>query len=121
MVWLWVEAWLFRASVVKGFSDVTIKLMEPIRSGLRHIMSDFLKTQPPREAPVLAWPVVCGAEIAARTRALEFTEGRLIVEVPDTTWKYQLAAFTSRYISGFSELLGPVVKEVHFQPVSKNR
>jgi hypothetical protein len=89
--------------------------MEPIRSGLRQIMSDFLKTQPPQDAPVLAWPVVCGADIAARTRALEFAGGTLTVEVPDNTWKHQLGAFHSRYISGFSELLGPMVKEVRFQ------
>ena len=84
-------------------------------------MSDFLKTQPPQEAPVLAWPVVCGAEIATRTRALEFAEGLLTVEVPDNTWKHQLGAFHSRYISGFCELLGPVVKEVRFQTPAQTR
>ena len=95
--------------------------MEPIRSGLRQIMSDFLKTQPPQDAPILAWPVVCGPEIAARTRALEFIDGLLTVEVLDNTWKHQLASFASRYISGFGELLGPVVKEVRFQTPAQTR
>lgn len=95
--------------------------MEPIRSGLRQIMGDFLKTQPAQDAPVLAWPVVCGADIAARTRALEFSNGRLTIEVPDTTWRHQLAAFIPRYISGFNELLGPVVKEVYFEAAGKKR
>lgn len=90
--------------------------MEPIRSGLRRIMSDFLKTQPADEAPLLAWPVVCGPDVAARTRAVEFHDGRLIVEVPDQTWQHQLSAFTPRYVAGFAEMIGPVVKEVEFQP-----
>lgn len=89
--------------------------MEPVRSGLRHIMSDFLKTQPQEEAAVLAWPVVCGSEVASRTRAVSFSDGRLTIEVPDANWRNQLAAFTARYISSLDELLPAVVKEVRFE------
>jgi hypothetical protein len=89
--------------------------MEPIRTGLRRIMSDFLKTQPQEEAAVLAWPVVCGPEVASRTRAVSFSEGRLTIEVPDANWRNQLSAFTPRYVSGLDELLPAVVKEVRFQ------
>jgi hypothetical protein len=90
--------------------------MEPIRSGLRRIMSDFLKTQPQEDAAVLAWPVVCGAEVAARTRAVSFADGVVLIEVPDANWRSQLAAFVPRYLSGFADLLGPaLVKEVRFQ------
>ena len=89
--------------------------MEPIRTGLRHIMSDFLKTQPQDEAALLAWPVVCGAEVASRTNAVSFADGRLTVEVPDATWRSQLAAFTPRYLSGLNDLLGAVVQEVRFR------
>jgi predicted nucleic acid-binding Zn ribbon protein len=89
--------------------------MESIRSGLRRIMSDFLKTQPPEEAPLLAWPVVCGPKTAERTRALSFSNGLLTVEVPDEAWRAQLREFTPRYLAGFNELVGGVVKEVKFQ------
>jgi Dna[CI] antecedent, DciA len=89
--------------------------MEPIRTGLRRIMSDFLKTQPQEEAALLAWPVVCGAEVAARTRALSFADGRLTIEVPDANWRFQLATFTPRYLSGLNELIGDLVKELRFQ------
>jgi hypothetical protein len=85
------------------------RFMEPIRSGLRHIMSGFLKKQPRDEAAVLAWPVVCGAEVASRTKAVSFADGRLTVEVPDATWRHQLAAFTPRYISSLNDLLGPQI------------
>jgi Dna[CI] antecedent, DciA len=93
--------------------------MEQVRTGLRNIMSGLLRAQPAAEAVALAWPLVCGKEVAARTRAVSFTEGSLTVEVPDAAWRAQLAAFTPRYISGFAELLGPVVREVWFKAISK--
>ncbi len=89
--------------------------MEPVRTGLRNIMSELLRARPREEAAVLAWPLVCGKEVAARTRAAGFAEGSLTVEVPDATWRAQLAAFTSRYISDFNGLIGPVVREVKFK------
>ena len=89
--------------------------MEQIRTGLRRIMSDFLKLQPQEEAAVLAWPLVCGPEVAARTRALSFSAGTDLIEVPDANWRSQLAFFTKRYVSSFDELIGPMVKEVRFE------
>ena len=89
--------------------------MEPVRTGLRNIMSDLLRTRPPEEAVTLAWPLICGKEVAARTRAAEFANGCLTVEVSDATWAAQLKSFGPRYISGFEGLLGPVVKEMKFK------
>jgi hypothetical protein len=89
--------------------------VEPIRTGLHRIMSDFLRTQPAEEAAVLAWPLVCGAEVASRTKAVKFEDGNLTVEVTDINWRNQLSDFAPRYLSGLSELIGPVVKRVQFQ------
>ena len=88
--------------------------MEPVRTGLRNIMSELLRTRPAEEAVVLAWPVVCGKDVAARTQAVSFSDGVLTVDVPDANWRAQLAAFAPRYVSGFNDLLGPVVKEMKF-------
>ena len=88
--------------------------MEPVRTGLRNIMSELLRTRPAEEAVVLAWPVVCGRDVAARTQAASFADGILTVDVPDATWRAQLAAFAPRYVSGFNDLLGPVVREMKF-------
>ncbi len=88
--------------------------MEPIRTGLRRVMHDVLATQPPEEAVALAWPLVCGREVASRTRVIGLTEGRVTVEVPDAAWRDQLAAFSPRYVSSYAELIGPVVREVKF-------
>ena len=89
--------------------------LEPAITGLRKIMAGQLRQCAPEEAAVLAWPLVCGKEVAARTRAVEFHEGCLTVEVPDATWRAQLAAFVPRYVSGFAELIGRVVQEVKFK------
>jgi hypothetical protein len=89
--------------------------MEPVRTGLRNIMSELLRARPAEEAVVLAWPLVCGKEVAARTRPLSFSEGNLIVEVADTAWRNQLQSFVSRYISGYEGLLGQVVRTVQFK------
>src|SRR5579863_6997323 len=87
--------------------------MEPARTGLRNIMSDLLRARPAEEAVVLAWPLVCGKEVAARTRAVSFSEGCLTVEVSDAAWRDQLLSFAARYTSGYEDLLGPLVRSVN--------
>jgi hypothetical protein len=89
--------------------------MESIRTGLRNIMRDLMAARPVEEAALLVWPLICGKEVAAKTRATRFADGSLTVEVPDATWRAQLASLAPRYLSGFSELLGPLVNQVHFQ------
>jgi predicted nucleic acid-binding Zn ribbon protein len=89
--------------------------MEAVRAGLRQIMQDLLRARPAEEAVLLAWPLVCGKEVAARTQALSFSEGTLTVTVQDTTWRSQLQSFASRYITGYQELLGPLVHSVKFK------
>jgi hypothetical protein len=94
--------------------------MEQVRTGLRQIMSDLLRTRPAEEAVILAWPLVCGKEVAARTTAAAFSNGTLTVEVSDTNWRNQLQSFVPRYVSGYEGLLGQVVKSIQFI-VSKNK
>jgi hypothetical protein len=92
--------------------------MEVVRTGLRQIMSDLLRTRPAEEAVLLAWPLVCGKEVAARSQAVSFADGNLVVEVADATWRNQLQSFDPRYISGYQELLGPLVRSVEFRKQS---
>lgn len=89
--------------------------MEQVRTGLRQIMSDLLRTRPAEEAVILAWPLVCGKEVAARTTAATFSDGTLTVEVSDVTWRNQLQSFAPRYLSSYEGLLGQVVKSVQFK------
>ena len=83
-------------------------------------MSDLLRARPAEEAVVLAWPLVCGREVAARTQAVSFADGALTVEVADVSWRNQLQSFAPGYLSGYEGLLGQAVKSIQFR-VSKNK
>lgn len=89
--------------------------MESVRTGLRQIMQDLLRARPAEEAVILAWPLVCGKEVAARTTAASFSDGTLTVEVSDVSWRNQLQSFAPRYLNGYEGLLGQVVKSVQFR------
>jgi hypothetical protein len=73
--------------------------MERAANGLRQIVLDAIRRAPAEDAPVLAWPIVCGAAVAARTRALAFSGGVLRVEVPDRAWRAELSVFAPRYVA----------------------
>jgi Dna[CI] antecedent, DciA len=89
--------------------------MEPVRTGLRQIMQDLLRTRPADEAVILAWPLVCGKEVATRTQAVRFANGTLTVQVADVTWRSQLQSFVPKYLSGYEGLLGEVVKSIRLE------
>jgi len=89
--------------------------MEPVRTGLRQIMQDLLRTRPPEEAVILAWPLVCGKEVATRTQAVRFCNGTLTVEVADVSWRNQLQSFVPKYLSSYEGLLGQVVKSIRLE------
>jgi len=73
--------------------------MESIAPGVEKILAGSLRKAQASEAPLLAWPVVCGSAVAARTRALEFSRGVLRVEVPDAAWRAELQHLAPRYVA----------------------
>ncbi len=73
--------------------------MEHAATELTKIMGELVRHAPAEEAPLLAWPVVCGTVVAGRTRALSFRAGVLRVEVPDATWRTQLSELEPQYRS----------------------
>jgi hypothetical protein len=88
--------------------------VEPAGSVLQKIFRDLLARVPAEEAPLLAWPVVCGATVAARTRTLDFANGTLRVQVPDPAWKVQLTEMAPRYIAALSGMPGERVERIEF-------
>ena len=88
--------------------------MQAAREGLRKIVFDTLRQAPAEEAPLLAWPVVCGPRVAEKTRALSFTEGVLRVEAPDAAWCEELAELERQYLAGFEQAPGAAVKRIEF-------
>ena len=75
--------------------------MERATGGLKKIVLDALRQAPHEQGPLLAWPVIVGRAIAAQTKALEFQDGVLRVQVPDKNWRAELSAFAPQYIAAY--------------------
>jgi predicted nucleic acid-binding Zn ribbon protein len=88
--------------------------MEQAGAGLQKIVAEALRKAAPEEAPLLAWPMVCGARLAEKTRALDFSGGVLRVEVPDAAWATQLLVFVPRYLANLNRLTGGGVQRIQF-------
>jgi predicted nucleic acid-binding Zn ribbon protein len=88
--------------------------MQPASAGLDKVVARSVKKAPAAEAPLLAWPLACGSAVAARTRAVEFVDGVLRVEVPDTGWRRELQTLAPRYLATLSRYGADGVTRVEF-------
>ncbi len=88
--------------------------MERAGAGLQKIMAQNLGRMPADEAPVLAWPLVCGTAVADKTQAVEFADGVLCVQVPDATWRAQLMGLAPQYLAAVNEFVNHSVKRIAF-------
>jgi Dna[CI] antecedent, DciA len=82
--------------------------------GLEKIVVDSLRRVPPGETPLLAWPLVCGSVVAERTRALEFADASLRVEVPDAGWKREMQNLAPRYLAALNRYASQKVERIEF-------
>jgi len=82
--------------------------------GLEKLVADSLRRVPQGEAPVLAWPLVCGSAVAERTRALEFAGAMLRVEVPDAGWKKEMQGLAPRYLAMLNRYSRQQVERIEF-------
>ena len=89
-------------------------MMQHARGTLRKIFSDTVCSQAGDEAPLLAWPIVCGATVAEKTRALSFVDGVLIVAVPDVEWRNQLQQMYQQYLAALKQVSGQQVQNISF-------
>lgn len=76
--------------------------MEPIASTMEKIVAGSLRKVPSADAVLLAWPMACGSAVAGRTKALEFSDGVLKVEVPDAAWRAELQNLAPRYVAALN-------------------
>ena len=88
--------------------------MEQAGSGLEKIVAQSLRLAPRAEAPLMAWPVVCGSAVAERTRALTFADGVLRVEVTGQRWKAELQALAPRYLAVINRYPTEAVCRIEF-------
>jgi Dna[CI] antecedent, DciA len=88
--------------------------MEHAAAQLGKIVTASLARAPRDQAPLLAWPLVCGSAVAARTRALDFSESVLSVEVPDIGWKRELQNLAPRYLAALNRYVEHNVQRIEF-------
>ena len=99
-----------------SFCDAKIgdHAMQHVRSTLKKIFAENVCSKAGDEAPLLAWPVVCGATVAEKTRALSFVDGVLVVAVPDVVWRSQLQQMYQQYLAGLNHVSGQQVQNISF-------
>jgi hypothetical protein len=83
-------------------------------NGLEKIVAQSLRQSPATDAPLLAWPVVCGSAVADRTRAVSFEDGVLRVLVADAGWKFELQALAPRYVASINKYTPVSVNKIEF-------
>lgn len=88
--------------------------MEQVGSNLERIVAQSLRQAPPAEAPLLAWPVVCGSAVAERTRALSFADGILRVAVADSESRSELQNLTPQYLASINRYTVEAVRRIEF-------
>ncbi len=88
--------------------------LEQAGSGLEKIVAQSLRLAPRSEAPLMAWPVVCGSAVAERTRALAFEDGVLRVQVAGAGWKAELQALAPRYLAMINRYTTDAVRRIEF-------
>ena len=93
--------------------------MEHASAGLEKILSRSLRRAPLGQGPLMAWPLACGYAVAGRTKALDFADGILRVEVSDKGRKAELQALAPQYLAVINRYVGESVKRIEFIIASK--
>ncbi len=88
--------------------------MERVRKGMQKIAAELLSAAPAHQAALLAWPLVCGATVAGKTKALDFRQGELRILVPDAGWRQELAALTPQYFAALQGMTAREIKKISF-------
>jgi hypothetical protein len=88
--------------------------MEQVGAGLEKIVAGSLRRSPPGQGPLLAWALACGQAVATRTRALDFAQGILRVEVPDAGWRVELQALAPQYLALINRYVAESVRRIEF-------
>ena len=95
------------------------RAMEQVGAGLEKIVAGSLRRSPAGQGALLAWVLACGPAVAARTRAVDFAQGILRVEVPDAGWRAELQTLAPQYLAVINRYVAESVKRIEFVIVDK--
>lgn len=97
--------------------------MQRAGSTLKKIFAEVLRREG-EDAPLLAWPLACGATVAEKTSATHFVDGVLTVSVPDVAWRHQLQCLSAQYLAALNQVSTKHVSRIQFvaaAPLNTNR
>jgi Dna[CI] antecedent, DciA len=81
---------------------------------LKKIFADTARREAGDDAPLLAWPLACGAKIAEKTSAIGYSDGVLTVEVVDAAWQQQLQGLYTQYLAALRPISVQPVNAIKF-------
>ena len=81
---------------------------------LKKIFAETLRREAGDDAPLLAWPLACGAKVADKTNAISYADGVLTVEVQDATWQQQLHGLHQQYLAAMRPISTQPVNAIKF-------
>lgn len=84
--------------------------LNPISGGLEAVKAKLLSTLPPEEAPLAAWPYVCGKRVAENAHAVRYADQVLTVAVSDDGWRRELTGMAASYVARLNAILPPAAR-----------
>lgn len=89
--------------------------MEGMRALLRGSLGKSLSTLGQLDRLAAAWPVACGAAMAAHGEVLAFADGVLTIRVADAVWLDQMRAMRLRLTGELARIAAVPLREIHFE------
>jgi predicted nucleic acid-binding Zn ribbon protein len=86
-------------------------MRELLRANLRRSLGGMAEA----DRLAAAWPVVCGAAMAAHGRVVGYEDGVVAVEVYDAEWMGQMLSMQGQIGSELGRIAGVRVTGVHFE------
>ena len=97
------------------------RTMEHAAVGLERIVTGSVRRAPAELGPMVAWPLACGQAVASRTRAIQFDNGILHIQVADAGWKRELQVLAPQYLAILNRYVRNQVKRIEFTVRPKAR
>ena len=92
-----------------------------MRDLLRANLRRSLQSMAEADRLAAAWPVVCGAAMAAHGRVVGYDEGVAHVEVFDDEWMPQMLAMRGQIGGELGRIAGVRVSGIHFEKRTRGR
>ncbi len=89
--------------------------MNSMRDLLRTHLGRSLRALPELDRLAAAWPLVCGASMAAQGKVSDYQEGLVTIQIADPEWMRQMMAMQGQIAGELARVAGVPVTAIHFE------